>query len=249
MYCLLLYFMSFCIFLIQSIEGKLRDEERYGEEINSRFILTSDLKINSLVDIPLRSTWWSRGHEYAWAAQFADADLIVLDAACGISHPFKWYLGEVSLETWACDTDPRISKMSSIIKETYDDLGKIAYTTLINNPILYNQVKLINASICSMPINMPRFDRIFCISTFEHLSHNDQIKAIAEFSRLLTPDGLIILTVDYPEVAPEVLLEIANSVDLVPAGEVLLERPSNDVLTNGYLSIYRCVLRHKQKEN
>lgn len=221
-------------------------QELYSDELTSRFILNSDIKIDNVVDIPIRASWWSRPHEYAWASQFADKDAVVLDAACGISHPFKWYLGETCKSAWACDADPRIDNIETIIQETYDDLGEVAYSILVNTPRLHQQVTLVKASICQLPANMPQFDRIFCISTLEHLCKKDQTDAMTEFARFLAPDGLLILTVDYPEVTPKALLALADSVGLAPASDYLLNRPQG-ALTNGYLSIFRCVFVHKPK--
>lgn len=218
----------------------------YGENLTSRFILKTDDKVESVMDIPLRESWWSRPSEYAWAAKFAKEDAIVLDAACGVSHPFKWYLGENCKETWACDLDPRINKKETIIQETYDDLGGIAYEVLASNPQLIDQVRIINASITSLPESLPQFDRIFCISTLEHLTKAECKKALAEFERFLHPHGLVILTVDYPEITPSELIAMADSAGLVPAGNISNDIQADKQLTTGLLSIYRCVLKHKE---
>jgi ubiquinone/menaquinone biosynthesis C-methylase UbiE len=110
-------------------------------------------------------------------------------------------------------------------------------------------VTLVKASICQLPEELPLFDRIFCISTLEHLCAKDQKDTITEFARFLAPNGLLVLTVDYPEVTPTALIELADSVGLVPAGDVILDQPTKDSLTNGHLSIYRCVFTHKRTLN
>lgn len=245
-------FLNFCLVAVSSItignlSGTLADHQnKYGDELTGRFMLETDIKTNNLSNIPLRNSWWSRPHEYAWAAQFADENATALDAACGISHPFKWHLGETCSEVIALDADPRIDHVESIIQETYDDLGETAYSVLVSSPNLYTQVKRVRASICNLPDNLPMFDRIFCISTLEHLCDKDRNDAMAEFSKHLSRDGLLIITVDYPEVTPEKLIEVADSVGLVPAGDVQLEKSPQD-LTNGYLSIYRIVFAHKDE--
>jgi len=63
----------------------------------SRFILADDPHCDTIAGIPIPQNWWSRHQEYKWAAQFAGPEYVVLDAACGISHPFKWYLGPSSV--------------------------------------------------------------------------------------------------------------------------------------------------------
>ncbi len=195
----------------------------------------------------LRSTWWSRPHEYAWAAQFAGPNLVVLDAACGISHPFKWFLGETSRETWACDLDSRIANQTELLRVTYDDLGEEAYQVVKMKGQLLKQVNLVHASICDLPDNMPQFDRIFCISTLEHLDPISREQALEQFARNLAPNGLVVLTVDYPKVIPEDLLESASEAGLVPAKKAHLGTPPEGALSNGYLFIYRCVLKHRSE--
>lgn len=229
------------------LKGSLQEHrEAYGEILDSRFILNSDYTLERLADIPLRAEWWSRFHEYFWASQFTDLDAVVLDAACGVSHPFKWYLGQTCKETWALDADPRFGSIETILQETYDDLGDEAYDVLATHPELYESVNLVKGSICQLPENFSQFDRIFCISTIEHLSEKDRQDAMSEFARALAPDGLLVITVDYPEVKPQVLIDLAKSVGLVPAGNVFLDIPK-DHLTNGQLSIFRCVFVHKHE--
>lgn len=228
------------------IEANALHREQYGEQLNARFMLTNDQKIDSLVNIPLRASWWSRPYEYAWASQFAGEDYTVLDAACGVSHPFKWHLGQTCKSTWACDGDPRIDNFDSVLQETFDDLGYTAYQILVNCPDLHKQVTLTTDSICNLPASMPQFDRIFCISTLEHLCDKDRKDAMTQFAKFLAPNGLLVLTVDYPEVTPESLIAMAESVGLVPAGDVDTKRPIRNLVTNGSFSIYRIVFTHKE---
>lgn len=212
--------------------------------MTSRFITHKDPTVFRVADMPLPNHWWSRPYEYAWAALFVKANQTVLDAACGISHPFKWLLGQICLKTWATDIDHRIGKSDLILKETLDDLGKEAHAALLKNKSLLNLVNLSHSSICNFPKEMPQFDRIFCISSLEHMKKEDQKKAILEFADHLKPDGLVVLTVDYPVITPESLIEMAQDVGLVPAGPVEKGQPKPDTITNWGLRIYRCVLKH-----
>lgn len=213
-------------------------------DMTSRFILESDISTDCVADVPLHTAWWSRPHEYAWAAQFAGPDLVVLDAACGISHPFKWLLGQTCKETWACDGDWRISSLDHILANIYEDLGSEAHEIVLAKKSWEN-VNLVFASICKLPEFMPKFDRIFCISTLEHLCDKDRADALSEFSKALAPGGLIILTVDYPEVTPRSLLAAAAAARLVSAGPVELALPPTGALHNPSWHIYRCVLKHR----
>lgn len=215
--------------------------------MTSRFILTSDRSTDTLAGIKLHKAWWSRPHEYAWAAQFADSDAIALDAACGISHPFKWYLGKSCKETWACDSDTRIIDIGLLSQETYDDLGEEAYETVINTRP-WERVNLVHQSILNLSDNLPKFSRIFCISVLEHMDPTSRKLALIEFSKVLSPDGLIILTVDYPVVTPQELFEAAETAGLVAAGPVELALPNKNALHNTAWYIYRCVLKHSSRQ-
>jgi SAM-dependent methyltransferase len=211
--------------------------------LESRFLLSTDYTIFTVAGIPLRSSWWSRPYEYAWALQFMGNNAVVLDAACGISHPFKWLLGKQCKEAWACDWDIRIAHKDQILQETMDDLGLTAYEVLAFNPDLHKKVHLVHSSITNLPENMPLFDRIFCISTLEYMSKEERKKALKEFCIKLAPKGLIIITVDYPTVTPEELLQAAREAGLTPAGEVKLGKPPKNAIHDQGLYIYCCVLK------
>ncbi|MDP1879792.1 MAG: class I SAM-dependent methyltransferase, partial [Parachlamydiaceae bacterium] len=210
-------------------------------------MLNSDKKVSHLIDIPLRNTWWSRPQEYGWAAQFAGPDYVVLDAGCGISHPLKWYLGKTCKETWACDTDVRVIEKDSIIRETFDDLGEQAYKVVANDQSLWDDVTRIQSPVNTLDEKMPLFDRIFCISMFEDLSEPTREATLQAFSKHLKPDGLIVLTCDFPSVSLPHLFLSAKKAGLVPAGPVDVNIPKN-ALESGPLKIFRCVLKHDTKK-
>lgn len=222
------------------------------EETVSRFIAKDDPKVESLAGIDLPKSWWSRPYEYAWALEFVEKNDVVLDAACGISHPFKWHLNQISKETWACDTDSRIQNITQIINNTRQDLGDAAFQTLIHKPELYKSAHLVKASIDNLPDSMPQFDKIFCISALEHMPEEARKSTLAEFARKLSPEGLIVLTVDYPVVSLETLFADAKSAGLEPAGPIEVGPPSEDAIaflpdgitSHIQLSVYRCLLKH-----
>jgi len=217
----------------------------FSYDLDARFIRNNDKNVDQVSGIFLRDTWWSRPYEYAWAMQFAEENMVVLDAACGISHPFKWYLAEKCSHVWACDTDKRICSISKIIQETFDDLGHSAKTSLCLKDDIFSKINLVCASILRLPQYMPLFDRIFCISTLEHLSSLDRKKTLQEFKKFLAPDGFIVLTVDYPVITPEVLASCCNEIGLRMLGNVEFGFPSEQALTSQGLHVYRCVLTHK----
>jgi ubiquinone/menaquinone biosynthesis C-methylase UbiE len=97
-------------------------------------------------------------------------------------------------------------------------------------------------------------DRIFCISVLEELI--DYRKALAEFKRLLKPDGLIILTCDapfvkdlptpvYPGVDMDKLEKAMTDEGLHYKGSINRTR-YDDLLHHKEwnLAVWHCVIRH-----
>lgn len=181
------------------------------------FFLQDDPRAEHFVfDMP--SYWWSRPYEYAWAASFARPGDVVLDAACGVCHPLKFHLLDVCGEVHACDSDPRILSPRAILQEIAEVYGKDtadAFPARYLDKIHYKQ-----CDICNLPHESETFDKIFCISVLEHLedrfntspgllpfffalrlfSPHAIFKSLKEFRRALKPDGMIVLTFDYPRI-------------------------------------------------
>lgn len=85
-----------------------------NKEISRFFLKSDDFTEKFVFKLP---KWWpSRPYEYSWAIKFADKNDVVLDAACGVNHPFKFKLIEICAEVHACDIDQRILK--------YDEMKK-----------------------------------------------------------------------------------------------------------------------------
>jgi SAM-dependent methyltransferase len=245
--------LSVAFFIHAFLFSECRESNK-PETVESRFIVASDMSSDKIAGISLPVSWWSRPYEYAWASQFVGKDLVVLDAACGVSHPFKWLLGSTCKETWACDIDPILQDPDRIFQEVREDLGEQAYQALRQDPSLFRSVRLVCASICSLPSFMPKFDRIFCISTLEHMNPKDQKRVLLEFANQLTPNGLLILTVDYPVVTPSALFQVASEAGLEPVycdskemfpRKEAISLDADGITTNQKLFIYRTVLRLK----
>lgn len=215
-------------------------------DLTSRFVLQDDPSSPIVANVSLPACWWSRPHEYCWAAQFSGPELVVLDAACGLPHPFKWHLGSTCLSTWACDIDSRIMDPNQIL-EASKELGTEGYNSIVQHVNGNTKVQFIQASITDLPSFMPRFDRIFCISTLEHISAEDRQLALNEFSRMLMFDGLVIITIDYPQCNPEEMIQMAEKAGLTPAGPVIAGPPPDGALFSPQmgLHIYRIVLKRK----
>lgn len=209
------------------------------ELLNSRFFTTEDKRMESVV-FPLPSHWWSRFYEYAWAAEFCKETEVVLDAACGIPHPFKFLLPSLCKSVHAVDVDDRILNPEAIASEignTFGEDAKLTYLKTYMDPVEYKQ-----ADLTKLPYKNSMFDKVFCISVLEHLSNEEKAKALAEFSRVLKKSGQVILTLDYPDTTPNFIEELANKAGLKLASEKDTTVPTNAINWNNSLYCFRMVL-------
>lgn len=186
----------------------------------SRFFRYSDPKCQEVDGFVLPSTWWSRPFEYAWAMNFVKEGETVLDAGCGIEHPFKFYLGN-RCNAFACDIDKDLEKVE--IPRGCD-------------------LQLDIADMTNLPYSGEMFDKVFCISVLEHLSLIDRGDALVEFHSVLKHGGKLILTLDYPGADPQEMAETLNSCGFVFEGQIDLLIPDNAIKC-GELRCYRMVLR------
>jgi SAM-dependent methyltransferase len=193
------------------------------DRLAARFIRQGDPRVEEVAGAPLPPAWWSRPYEYAWAMGFCDPDAVALDAGCGVPHPFKAHLPCVCREAHACDTDPDAALVAALIPG----------------------LRFTLASVVDLPYGDGTFDRVFCISTLEHLGPDGRAGALREFGRVLRPGGLAVLTVDVPPVNLRALLDQADAAGLRPAGDVLdLDGPpAGAVYHEGWgLRVYRAAL-------
>lgn len=215
------------------------------EQTVSRFVRTDDSASRHFV-YSLPYEWWSRPYEYAWCSQFVEPKDTALDAACGISHPFKFYLANKADKTFACDTDPRINSVQSILREISLDIGEAAASTLASTyeegTITFNQ-----ASITALPYDNQFFHKIFCISVLEHLTPADALLALKQFERTLRPEGLLVVTLDYPAVNLSYFQSIVRQAGLEFYGPVETAMPRNALHTEYWGGIYcfRALLRKR----
>lgn len=208
------------------------------------FFLHDDPRNEHLVfDLP--GYWWSRPHEYAWATTFARTGDVVLDAACGISHPLKFHLLDVCREVHACDNDPRILSGHAILQEIADVFGQDAAASF--PPRYLEGIRFRQCDISTLPYDDQSFDRIFCISVLEHLKDRFNetaglmpffrllrwllpaaiYKTLKEFRRTLKQGGTIVLTFDYPRINLEYFRRILPLLGLRYAGEGEFSVPHN----------------------
>lgn len=209
--------------------------------LKSRFFRQGDLQVDHLI-FPLPATWWSRFYEYAWASLFAEQEDVVLDAACGIAHPFKFLLAERCSEVYACDLDSRILSMESIKQEISRDFGEEVLQKLSEEQL--RNIQFSQANLTALPYTERLFDKIFCISVLEHLQQGELRATLLEFKRTLKDDGLIILTFDYPTINLQELENTLLDVDLHFAADVTTVLPDDAIHSKlwGELYCYRAVL-------
>jgi SAM-dependent methyltransferase len=171
-----------------------------------RFFDVNDERIERVDNFPVPPDWWSRPYEYAWASNFVNPGETVLDAGCGLEHPFKFYLGR-RVTAHACDVDPNIK-----------------YVVV---PPGCN-LTLVRADFTLLPYPDEYFDTIFCISVLEHVSMATQDSGIKEFKRVLKPGGRLVVTVDVPLVHPEHLINMVKNAAL-EVGKVNYMLPGNAI--------------------
>ena len=112
-------------------------------------------------------------HRYAFARRFASGRR-VLDAACGEGYGSA-LLAQVAAEVIGIDVDA----------ETIDH-ARAAYQA--------PNLSFTRASITSLPLPDESVDVVVSFETIEHLQSTDQPAMLAEFSRVLRPEGLLIVS-------------------------------------------------------
>jgi ubiquinone/menaquinone biosynthesis C-methylase UbiE len=214
-----------------------------NELLTSRFFKVDDKRTDEMV-FPLPLHWWSRFYEYPWAAEFCKETDVVLDAACGIAHPFKFYLAGKCKAAHAIDVDERINDYASIAAEIDAIFGSDARQNCPEE--FFNQAFIKQGSITELPYKNNMFDKAFCISVLEHLSDKDKVKALAEFKRVLKNGGMLILTLDYPDTTMDFIEGIANAAGLKLASDKDMTIPQNAIHWNNSLYCFRMVFVKKK---
>lgn len=215
----------------------MMDTPKATEFMESRYIRQSDPKTDTLV-FPLHPAWWSRPYEYEWARRFARPDDVVLDAACGISHPFKFWLAEHCREVHACDWDERILSEEAIRLDIVSDFGEQAAQDLPESTLV--RLHRAKANLAQLPYESGKFDRVFCISVLEHLDTGTMLRAFREFARVLKPNGQLIATFDVPEMRPDLLETIMAVTGLTIENKLNVEEPDDAIWSDMYGTPIRC---------
>lgn len=177
-----------------------REMEQIISEMHSRLgrilirILNPDAPI-----LPI----WSRRWEWPWAVLNGDVHrgMRVLDGGCGGS-PLLPYLAKREVECYGVDSGAQEAK------QTWQDKILLACGVRYQSgfqdgrlpgfpPIVFRK-----EALESMSFGDAFFDRIFCISVMEHISVENQARAVKEMALVLRPGGLLVMTVDLPRGDP-----------------------------------------------
>lgn len=194
--------------------------------MDNRFFVFEDEQIRQMDDFTIPNEWWSRPFEYAFATKFLNENDVICDAGCGIEHPFKFYASSRVKEVTAIDIDSRLLEFKSVegLKFANVDLKDIGKR--------YKGY----------------FDKLFCISVLEHDIPNLE-ENLKSFEMAIKGSGLIILTMDYPLIKPETVLNMLDNINLQVVGEIDYREPER--MLRGYysnLSCFSMILEKKVKE-
>jgi ubiquinone/menaquinone biosynthesis C-methylase UbiE len=127
----------------------------------------------TLMDAEHRCRYW-------WAAQVVKGK-DVLDAACGTGY------GTLMLAEAGAESVVGVDASADAVDVARERLGEHG--------------EILQADLAKVPLEDDSFDLVVCMETIEHLS--DGSAAIAEFRRVLRPDGLLLVSSPNPGVYPE----------------------------------------------
>ena len=119
-----------------------------------------------------REIWYEHYHRYALAARWC-ANTRTLDAACGEGYGSAM-LAQMATSVEGVDISPQAIEHA---RQRYGHLENAGFSV---------------ADCTSLPFEDNEFDRVVSFETLEHLADHDQL--LAEFRRVLKPDGCLILS-------------------------------------------------------
>lgn len=203
--------------------------------LENRYFTKSDPKENTYI-FPINSGWWSRVYEYKWAMNFLNKNDKVLDLACGLPHPFRFVAEKITGNAYACDLDGNIKNqeqtLNAIRYQHGDNAVKLFMESLEDYKAIFD--KSFKSDIRDIQAENECFDTVFCISVLEHLeTKEDVIQSLKEIYRVLQFEGIAVLSVDYPNIEPEFLVNEALKIGFkLLDNNVNYEIPENAITTN-----------------
>jgi len=192
----------------------------------NKFFNVNDKAINDMDGFKIPSEWWSRPYEYQFAIEQLSETDVILDAGCGIDHPFKDYARKRVKKVYAVDNDNKIKEKVNTDKIEY----------------IHEELQNIDKQF-----EDKFFDKIFCISVIEHTSENF-VTILEQFKKVLKDDGTIVLTMDYPFLYPTDLVKIIEKIGLEFVGEVNYTLDEEIVIKGQYqgLRCFSALLKKKE---
>lgn len=199
------------------------------------YFRVSDPRITSMNGFEIPEGWWSRHYEYRFAMEFAEAGHVVADMGCGWHYrPLHDWLAGVCDFVYGVDHHVEVLDLPPMQKGAF---------------VVADFAKPIEG------IPAGSLDRIFCISVLEELINYQH--ALAEFKRLLKPNGLIVLTLDtpwdvtrpahekYKGVCLDELETAMKEVGLSYTGSICRVKPEDALFQFGFnLCVWHCTLKH-----
>lgn len=174
------------------------------QNLMSRFFNEND-KQETNIFYELHDGWWSRKCEYVWAGSLVLEEDVILDSACGVCHPFKFYLTDKAKQVFACDLDKNVSNLKYIKQEIIRHVAEEQSKVIQQSDI--DKVKFDVCDITKMPYENKMFDKVFNISVLEHIDRNKRLDTMKEFYRVLKDYGMLIMTCNHPDVTIEEMKE------------------------------------------
>lgn len=135
-----------------------------------KYFRVDDKKIDSLGNFKIPRTWWSRFYEYAFAIDYLDKDLEILDAGCGLNHPFKDFAKDKVKKIVAIDKDENLKLLK-------DDKIEFRYQNIADLD------------------KKEQFDVVFCLGVLHHDKEN-LFDNLLGLRNAIKEDGLVIITFD-----------------------------------------------------
>ena len=127
----------------------------------------------TLIDTEHRARYW-------WASRVV-AGKDVLDAGCGVGYGIEILASAGAATVSGVDIDP------AALREAEDRFGESAAT-------------IVEGDLQDLPLDDDSFDVVVCFEAIEHVE--DGGRALAEFRRVLRPDGLLLVSSPNPDVYP-----------------------------------------------
>lgn len=207
-------------------------------------------KFHVLMKKSLRQNWpdvpwprdalhqWSRQYEYPFAfyhlLQGRQQGSRVLDAGSGLTF-FPFYLRLNGFDVTCVDHDARLAISHAALRRALPQGLHVDFT---------------RAGLHRIPYPSGYFSQLCCISVLEHIPAADVPEVLNEFSRVIAPGGIALLTMDVPLADPRTVMQYGPqgpfTSTLRECGLGPLEGTVRDIEFDGLLSTSHYRERHPE---